>query len=143
MVLTDGKETKFMNNELLKKKKFYESRGITKETKFGYFNDGYRQFNDQDFEDWLKAAPSEEEYNEHQKDRSHQGKRLPEFPDIRDQIDVIYKIFKHLQNNGIDLGDEGRQWIQKIDSVKAKYPKAPEPEPIQPVKPPTGVTASH
>lgn len=136
MGLMDGKEIKFMNNELLKKKKFYESKGITKESKFGYFNDGYRQFNDKDFEDWLKVAPSEEECAEYQKDKTHQGKRLPEFPDIRDQIDTIYKIFKHLQNNGTDLGEEGRQWVQKIDSIKAKYPKTPEQPPLGPVLPP-------
>lgn len=141
-VLTGGREIKFMNNALLAKKKYYESRGVTKETKYGYFSDGYRQFNDKDFEDWLKAAPSEEENNEYKKDRSHQGKRLPEFPDIRDQLDIIYKTFKHLQSSGIDLGEEGRQWIQKIDLIKQKYPKASEPEPLKPVEPPTGATTS-
>lgn len=137
MGLMDGKETKFMNNELLKRKKFYESMGITKETKYGYFHDGYRQFNDQEFEDWLKAASSEEEYKEYKKDKSHQGKRLSEFPNIGDQLDIIYKTFKHLQANGIDLGEDGKQWVEKIDSVKAKFPKTPEQTPLDPVLPPT------
>ena len=136
MGLTGGKETKFMNNELLKKKKFYESKGITKETKYGYFYDGYRQFNDQEFEDWLKATSTEEEYSSYQEDKSHQSKRSPEFPDIKDQLDIIYKTFKHLQTNGIDLGDAGRQWVEKIDCIKEKYPKTPTPPVPGPVLPP-------
>jgi hypothetical protein len=119
-----------MNNNLEQKKAFYASIGITKETQFGYFADGYRQFNDQDFDEWLMSVPGEEEYKFLRIDRSHQSKRATEYPDVKDQLDVIYKTFAFLKESGINLGEVGETWVSQISAIKAKYPKPDQSIPL-------------
>jgi len=130
MAYLDGRPIKIMNNNLQQKKIFYASIGITKETQFGYFADGHRQFNDQDFDEWLTAAPGEEEYKSYRIDKSHQGKRTAEYPDIKDQLDVIYKTFAFLKESGTNLGEVGDTWVNQISAIKAKYPKPDQSIPL-------------
>jgi hypothetical protein len=117
-------------NNIEQKKAFYASIGITKESKYGYFADGYRQFNDKEFEEWLMAAPDEDEYNYLRIDKSHQGKRAAEYPDLKDQIDVIYKTFAFLKESGINIGEVGETWVNQISAIKAKYPKPDQTIPL-------------
>ena len=53
----------------------------------------------------------------------HGPKRKAEYPDIGDQLDVIVKLADALRQQGIHLPQEVNQWIDKCQSVKAKYPK--------------------
>ena len=58
----------------------------------------------------------------HNKDLSYIGKRREKYPDETEQIDAIWKILKHLRDNGTDLGPEGAM-LDEILSVKASIRK--------------------
>ena len=49
--------------------------------------------------------------------------RKAEYPDIGDQLDIIWKQFKAQKDSGISLADETNTMIDKIFSVKEKYKK--------------------
>lgn len=42
---------------------------------------------------------------------------------IGDQLDSVIKTFSHLQKQGIDIGDDGRELIEHSEWVKAKFAK--------------------
>lgn len=45
------------------------------------------------------------------------------YPEIGDQLDAIYKTFKHLKNQGIDIGLDGDAWVKSVEDIKDKFPK--------------------
>ena len=52
----------------------------------------------------------------------YERNREKEFPDLKDQLDMLYHDIKSGNlNNG--------KWITAIDAVKEKFPKPSEPEP--------------
>lgn len=54
---------------------------------------------------------------------SPQELRRREYPDIRDQLDAIYKLAAALRDQGVALPDEVKQWIDKCAEVKRRNPK--------------------
>lgn len=49
--------------------------------------------------------------------------RIRNYPAIEDQLDSIFKTFKYLDSKGIDLGVDGKAWIEQIQSIKNKFDK--------------------
>lgn len=49
--------------------------------------------------------------------------RKAEYPDIGDQLDVIWKEFKKGKDGGENLNNDTNAMIDQIFAVKAKYPK--------------------
>lgn len=45
------------------------------------------------------------------------------YPPLGDQIDALYKTLSYLASNGIDIGPDGKKWIEEIQAVKEAYPK--------------------
>lgn len=65
-----------------------------------------------------------QEYNDYMETRlPYDLKRKTHYPTIGDQLDRIFKTFKHLDDIGIDLGLEGNMWIDEIEAVKQEFPK--------------------
>jgi len=54
---------------------------------------------------------------------THREKRGPEYPNHKDQLDYIMKGFKYLYDQGIDVGPDIKEWLNKCLAVKEKYPK--------------------
>ena len=83
--------------------------------------------------DFSRATEAEELLNKLEKKESeiiseiasneYKRKRLLEYPDIGDQLDSIYKIFKKMKESGIDMGVDGDNWINKISNIKTSNPK--------------------
>lgn len=42
---------------------------------------------------------------------------------VGDQLDAIIKTFAHLDDQGIDIGEEGRELVEHSQWVKAKFAK--------------------
>ncbi len=40
-----------------------------------------------------------------------------------DQLDSIYKGFKHLDGQGIDIGVDAKKWVDEITTIKEDHPK--------------------
>jgi hypothetical protein len=57
------------------------------------------------------------------KDLSYIGKRREEYPDETEQLGVIWSILAKLSEDGVDIGDQGREWVKLFKDIKAKYPK--------------------
>lgn len=55
---------------------------------------------------------------------SYIEKRMVAYPDIGDQLDLIYKMAKYLKGDGIDIGPDGDAFITRIEAVKTAYPKS-------------------
>ena len=49
--------------------------------------------------------------------------RKKEYPSYGDQLDLIYKMTKHLKENGLDIGIDGDNFLGLIEAVKIKHPK--------------------
>lgn len=49
--------------------------------------------------------------------------RKVEYPDMGDQLDVIWKEFKNRKDGGENLNNDTNTMIDQIFAVKAKYPK--------------------
>ncbi|WP_159990794.1 hypothetical protein [Pelistega ratti] len=49
--------------------------------------------------------------------------RSSDYPEIGHQLDAIYKGFKSLQGQGIELPKETKEWLVQIEEIKRKYPK--------------------
>lgn len=45
------------------------------------------------------------------------------YPDIREQLDGIYKSLKAIKDSGVAIGDEGDAYIAAISAVKEEFPK--------------------
>ncbi|ULH08587.1 hypothetical protein [Alcaligenes faecalis] len=58
----------------------------------------------------------------HQSD--YHQKRRAEYPDIGDQLDAVYKLARHLQEQGQRLPPEVEDWVAQCRTVKEKYPAA-------------------
>lgn len=56
-------------------------------------------------------------------DYDHTRARKRSYPDMDDQLDAIFKMAKHLQEQGIDIGEDARNWINHIEGVKHAFPK--------------------
>lgn len=42
---------------------------------------------------------------------------------VGDQLDAIIKTFAHLENQGVDIGEEGRELVAHSEWVKASFVK--------------------
>lgn len=58
----------------------------------------------------------------HQSD--YRQKRQVEYPDIGDQLDAVYKLARHLQEQGQKLPPDVDRWVAQCRAVKEKYPAA-------------------
>ena len=56
----------------------------------------------------------------------HTVSRAKSYPDVGDQLDAIYKTFLHLHTQGIDLGEDGVDWLKTIYTIKEGFPKPKE-----------------
>lgn len=72
--------------------------------------DGVAMPSREDF-DRIKAEVEQEAI-----DQAYKDQRSAEYPDITDQLDMLYHDIK---NGTLDTGN----WLQAIEAVKAKYPK--------------------
>ena len=50
--------------------------------------------------------------------------RVGEYPEIKDQLDGIYKALKAISASGISLGADADAYIASVDKVKVDFPKA-------------------
>lgn len=50
-------------------------------------------------------------------------RRKAEYLDIGDQLDAIYKLAKALEQQGIEMPDEVKEWIDRCSEVKRRFPK--------------------
>ena len=48
------------------------------------------------------------------------------YPPICDQLDAVYKALSYISAHGVDVGPDGRAWLEKIKAIKEMYPKAIE-----------------
>lgn len=53
----------------------------------------------------------------------YREERLKRYPPTGDQLDYLYKIFKQLKADGINIGIDGNQWLAVIDKIKSDFPK--------------------
>ena len=110
-------------------------REITKAEKLSYYHnkgdrpDKYihveadgtqRQYTREEWEDMIWEHRRHPDLD--QVDLSYIGKRREAYPDEVEQIDSIWKIMKHLRDNGVDLGPEGAM-LDTILSVKESIQK--------------------
>lgn len=58
----------------------------------------------------------------HHQLNNHIERRLQEYPDIGDQLDAVYKLARHLQEQGQQLPPDVEQWVAQCRAVKEKYP---------------------
>lgn len=49
--------------------------------------------------------------------------RCSAYDSVGDQLDRITKVIKHLQAQGIDIGEAGEQQVLMVDAVKNKFKK--------------------
>ena len=49
--------------------------------------------------------------------------RKAAYPDIGDQLDALWKIIEKLVDDNVDIGDEGYEMLDQIQTVKTTYPK--------------------
>jgi len=47
------------------------------------------------------------------------------YPPIGDQLDAVFKMIAYMADQGIDVGPDGKAWLEKIRKIKEMYPKAP------------------
>lgn len=57
--------------------------------------------------------------------RPHGGIREHRYPQPGDQLDAVWKALIHLDAQGIDIGQDGRDMIARIKAVKDSVPKLP------------------
>ena len=80
-----------------------------------------RSWTEEEFEDHiLEHMPHPDIYNV---DLSYIGKRREEYPDEVEQLDALWKMVKHLKENGTDIGADAQAILDSIAASKLKYPK--------------------
>lgn len=67
--------------------------------------------------------PTDNDLKKIYKDSLYIGKRVSEYPDIRDQLDAIWKELNYRRLNGDNLVSDADEMLGKILSIKKKYPK--------------------
>ena len=111
-------------------------REITREEKISFYRDkGFSEDQHIHIEaDNTKRVWTKEEWEDmvwnfwrhpelHEKDVSYISRRRELSPDEVEQLDTIWKIFAKLQEQGIDLGEEGTFILEKIKLIKSSIPK--------------------
>lgn len=53
----------------------------------------------------------------------YRKRRKAEYPSTGEQLDAVMKLADALQEQGVSLPEETRQWIENCKEVKAKYRK--------------------
>ena len=53
----------------------------------------------------------------------HSAPRKKAYMPVGDQLDAIIKTFAHLENQGVDIGEEGRELVAHSEWVKASFVK--------------------
>ena len=54
----------------------------------------------------------------------HRTARASAYMPVGDQLDAIIKTFAHLDAQGIDIGQDGRELVKQSKEVKATFKKA-------------------
>ena len=54
---------------------------------------------------------------------SYIGKRRELYPDQDEQLDALWKMVKHLKDNGTDIGTDAQAILDTISTAKLQYPK--------------------
>jgi len=108
---------------LEEKKKWYaEVKNITRETVFtaDSITGELVPYTEEEFDDWIMHQNHPDfdvRWNQ------HIGQRENCYPNKADQLDVIWKTFGYLSDNGIDIGPLGKEMLDQIRDIKEKYPK--------------------
>lgn len=55
----------------------------------------------------------------------HRAARESAYMPVGDQLDAIIKTFAHLEAQGIDIGQDGRELVKQSKEVKATFKKVP------------------
>lgn len=111
-------------------------RAITKAEKISFYRDkGFSEYQHTHVEaDGTDRVWTKEEWEDmvwkfwrhpdlHEKDVSYIARRRELYPDEVEQLDAIWKIFAKLQEQGIDLGEEGTATLERIKLIKSSIPK--------------------
>lgn len=108
---------------LEEKKKWYaEVKGLTKETLFtcDALTGEKIPYTEEEFDDYIEHC-DHPDYDARW--TRHEGHRRSKYPEKDDQIDAIWKTFRYLSDNGVDLGPDGKEMLDTIFAIKEKYPK--------------------
>lgn len=54
----------------------------------------------------------------------HSAARKEKYMPVGDQLDAIIKTFAHLESQGIDIGQDGRELVAHSKDVKSTFKKA-------------------
>ena len=57
---------------------------------------------------------------------NHVPRRAIAYPSIQDQLDMLFKGFKQMQDSGQVIPPAIAEWIQQLEQVKRTFPKAPK-----------------
>lgn len=114
---------------LEQRKKFWRDRGNNPETMIHIEADGTaRPYTEEEFEQWcIDAIDPEELLAEEaipEQTKEAVKNRIPEYPKDDWQLYSLVKGFKHLRDQGIDIGPDAGAVVDAVYAVKAKYPKA-------------------
>ncbi|MCX5592550.1 hypothetical protein [Alcaligenes endophyticus] len=60
----------------------------------------------------------------HHNPNDYAERRRKEYPDIGDQLDAVFKLAQHLQEQGQELPPDVGKWVDDCKAVKQKYPAA-------------------
>lgn len=60
----------------------------------------------------------------HHQINNYAERRRSEYPDIGDQLDAVYKLARHMQEQGQQLPPDVGEWVAQCRAVKEKYPAA-------------------
>ena len=60
--------------------------------------------------------------NIHHQTNNHAERRRKEYPEIGDQLDAIYKLAVHLQEEGVELPESVLEWMRCCRKVKDNFP---------------------
>ncbi|HAG52435.1 MAG TPA: hypothetical protein DCL21_01475 [Alphaproteobacteria bacterium] len=55
--------------------------------------------------------------------KSYVDLRLEKYDRLSDQMDIMFKEFKHRRDNGEVLSPEAEAWVNKCSSIKDEFPK--------------------
>lgn len=84
-------------------------------------------------EDFLKTCPEASAHANVPFVRPHTYSRAEAYPDVKDQLDGVYKALLAIKASGIDLGSDAHAYLDSITAVKTEFPKthavpeAPDP----------------
>jgi hypothetical protein len=92
-----------------------------------------RQVTKAEFTAWVNTQPAIDDpvHNSHKGNivkgtewvKEYTVSRVGEYPDVKDQLDGIYKALKAISASGISFGADADAYIASVDKVKVDFPK--------------------